>query len=79
MEIQEIMDPQLVEDINQDEVHLEEEVPQDHQEDHLVPLETWDPLEIKDPQVHLDHEDTEDLQAHRDPKDLQDPKGLQDK
>ena len=71
MEIEEAMDSQVVEDIHPDEVHVEEENPQDHQEeDHLVPLETLDPQETRDPQVHLDHVDKEDLQAHRDPKDL---------
>ena len=62
MEIQEAMDPQVVEDIHPDEVHLEEEDPEDHwEEDQLVPLDTQDPQEIKDSQVHLDHKDTEDL------------------
>ena len=71
MEIQETMGPQVVEDIHPGMVHLEEKDSQDHQEeDHLVPLETQDPLEIKEPQVHLDHEDINDLQAHRDPKDM---------
>ena len=37
--------------IHPNEVHLEEEDPQDHlDEDHLVSLETWDPL------VHLDED-----------------------
>ena len=80
MEIQETMDPQVEEDIHLDEVHQEEEDPQDHQEeDQLVPLETLDPKEIKDLQVHLDHEDTEDIKATRNPKDLWDHKDLQDK
>ena len=59
------MDHQVGEDIPLDEVHLEEEDPQGHQEeDHLVPLEIPDPLETQDPQVHPDHEDIEDLLAH---------------
>ena len=54
METQEVMDPQMVEDIHPDEVHLEEEDPQDHQEeDHLVPLETLDPQETKESQELL--------------------------
>ena len=49
MEIQEIMDPQVVEDSHQDEVHLEEADPPDHQEDQLVPLETQDPWKSRTP------------------------------
>ena len=51
MEIPEVLDPQEMEDIPQEEIHPEEE---DHQEDHLVPLETLDLQKIKDPQVPLD-------------------------
>ena len=40
MEILEVMDPQEMEDIPQEEIHLEEE---DHQEDHLVHLEALGP------------------------------------
>ena len=58
MEILEVMDPQEMEDIPQEEIHLEEEDHQDHQEEnHLVPLETLDLQEIK---VPLDPEATED-------------------
>ena len=57
MEILEVMDPQEMEDIPKEEIHLEEEDHQDHQEeDHLVHLEALDPQEIKDPQVPLDPE-----------------------
>ena len=49
MEIPEVMDPQEMEDIPQEEIHLEEEDCQDHQEDHLVHLEALDPQGIKDP------------------------------
>ena len=63
MEILEVMDPQEIEDIPQEEIHLDEE---DHQEeDHLVPLEILDLQEIKDPQVPLDPEAIEDPQDHR--------------
>ena len=66
MGIQEVMDPQVMEDSPQDEVHLEEEGLQDHQEeDHLVHLETLDPQEIKDPQVPLDLKDIEDPKPTR--------------
>ena len=69
MEILEIMDPQVMEDILQDEGHQEKADLQDHQEeDHLVPLahlEILGPQEIKDLQAPLDHEDTEDLLDHK--------------
>ena len=53
MEIQEVMNSQMMEDIHPNEVHKEEEDPQDHQEeDHLVSLH---PQEIKNLLVHLDH------------------------
>ena len=50
MEILEIMDPQVMKDILQDEDHQEEVDLQDHQqeEDHLVHLEILGPQEIKD-------------------------------
>ena len=70
MEILEIMDPQVMEDILQDEDHQEEEDLQNHQEeDHPVPLahlEIRGPQEIKDLQAPLDHEDTENLLDHKD-------------
>ena len=67
MEILEVMDPQEMEDIPQEEIHQEEEDHQDHQEeDHLVHLETLDPQEIKDPQVPLDPKAIEDPWDHKD-------------
>ena len=68
--IPEIMNPQGMGDIHQDEDHQEEE------EDLLVPLEIQGHQEIKGPQDPLDREDTEDLQ---DPKDLWDHRDHLDK
>ena len=67
MEIPEVVHPQEMEDIPQEEIHLEEEDCHDHhEEDHLVHLEALDPQEIKDPQVPLDPEVMEDFQDHKD-------------
>ena len=67
MEILGMMDCQMMEDILQDEDRQEEEDLWDQQEeDHLAPLEILGPQEIKDLQVPLEHEDTEDLLDHRD-------------
>ena len=68
MRIQDVIEPQVMEDIPQEEVHPEEEDLQDHQEeDHLVHLKILDHQEIKDPKVPLDLKDIEDPQAHQGP------------